>query len=336
MPTRDFDRHLRYTSCGDGIQGSTSTMGNAGNTRGMIAVDKMGGKVLFLDPATYETQVVLDGFPRTVHELLVVPETGLAYVPIFGDGIHGRNPNPGHLLCIIDLAKRAHVGDIDLRPYIAPHTLKLGPDGLIYITCENSAVVAVIDRTTHKVVDAIESGSTNGHRLIISPDGQRLYTENEEDGTVSVIDLPRRKLLRKIETPRALAGIAISADGRTVVAVDDIEPTLFLIDTASNRVAETVRLEGVAEAAQIARYSPDNSWIGVTSLKSNTVSLIDPSFREQTAIKVGSQPMDMAFRGDELFVGCQGDGSVHVIDIPKRRAKASFQAGTGCESLGFF
>ena len=66
----------------------------------MIAVDKMGTKVLFLDPATYETEIILDDFPRTVHELLVVPETGLAYVPIFGDGIHGRNPNPGHLLCI--------------------------------------------------------------------------------------------------------------------------------------------------------------------------------------------------------------------------------------------
>ena len=264
-------------------------MANASDARGMIAVDKMGTKVLFLDPASYETEVVLDDFPRTVHELLVVPETGLAYVPIFGDGIHGRNPNPGHLLCIIDLNKRAHVGDIDLRPCIAPHTLKLGPDGLIYITCENSAVVAVIDRSTHKVVDAIESGSTNGHRLIISPDGQRLYTENEEDGTVSVIDLPKRKFLRKIGTPRPLAGIAISADGRTVVAVDDVEPALFLIDTESERVTHTVRLEGVSEAAQIARYSPDNSMIGVTSLKSNTVSLIDPSFR-QPACHQGRQP----------------------------------------------
>ena len=26
--------------------------------------------------------------------------------------------------------------------------------------------------------------------------------------------------------------------------------------------------------------------------------------------------MDMAFHGDELFVACQGDGSVHVIDVP--------------------
>src|SRR3974377_1107774 len=136
-------------------------MANPESARGLIAVDKMGGKVLFLHPDTYETQVVLDGFPRTVHELLVVPETGLAYVPIFGDGIHGRNPNPHHLLCIFDLERRAHVGNIDLRPYIAPHTLRLGPDGLIYITCENSAVVAVIDRSRNTVVGAVASGSSN-------------------------------------------------------------------------------------------------------------------------------------------------------------------------------
>src|SRR6188472_4453590 len=132
---------------------------------GLIAVDKMGGKVLFLDPVTYETQVTLDGFPRTVHELLLVPETGLAYVPIFGDGIHGRNPNPGHVLWAIDLNKRARTREIDLRPYSAPHTVRLGPDGLIYITCENSAVVAIVDPKTNTLAGAIESGSTNAHRL---------------------------------------------------------------------------------------------------------------------------------------------------------------------------
>jgi len=336
-------RNSRQTGTGllaencDKLYGSEAkAMPDVKTSRGMIAVDKIGTKVLFLNPVSFETEVVLDGFPRTVHELLVVPDTGLAYVPIFGDGIHGRNPNPGHLLCIIDLERRAHVGAIDLRPYIAPHTLRLAPDGMIYITCENSAVVAVIDRSTHKVIDAIDSGSTNGHRLVISPDGQRLYTENEEDGTVSVIDVPGRKLLGKIETPRPLAGIAISADGRTVVAVDDAQPSLFLIDTADGRVTGEVRLEGVPKAAQIARYAPDNSLIAVTSLNSGTVSLIDPSFRQQTAIEVGSQPMDMAFRGDELFVACQGDGSIHVIDIPGRRAKHSFRAGAGCECLGFF
>lgn len=305
------------------------------NTHGMIAVDKMGTKVLFLNPDTFATETVLDDFPRTVHELLIVPETGLAYVPIFGDGIHGRNPNPGHLLAIIDLNSRKHVGDIDMRPYIAPHTLKLGPDGHIYITCENSAVVAIIDRASHRVIDAIDSGSTNGHRLIIAPDGQRLYTENEEDATVSVIDLPGRKLLGKIKVPHAIAGIAISPDDKTLVTVDDEEPALILIDLDTEKT-RSVPLEGVPKPAQIARYSPDNSLVCVTSVHSGTVSLIDPEFRKQTAIKVGKEAMDMAFRGDELFVACQGDGSVHVIDIPSKTYKQGFEAGKGCESLGFF
>src|SRR5499427_6518764 len=312
------------------------TMATGTNSHGMIAVDKIGTKVLFLNPRSYETELVIDGFPRTVHELLVVPETGFAYVPIFGDGIHGRNPNPQHHLCVFDLHKRAHVETIDLRPYIAPHTLKLGPDGYIYITCENSAVVAVIDRTSNKVVDAIDSGSTNGHRLIIAPDGQRLYTENEEDATVSVIDLPKRKLLGKIATPRPLAGIAIAPDGRTVIAVDDAQPTLFLIDTQAARVREELVLKDVPKPAQIARYAPDNSLLAVTSLNSETVSLIDPSCRQRSAIIGGARPMDIAVRGDEPFVACQGDGSVHIIDTPIRRAKGSFSAGKGCESLGFF
>lgn len=306
------------------------------DTTGMIAVDKMGARILFLNPETCETETVLDGFQRTVHELLVMPQNGMAYVPIFGDGIHGRNPNPGHVLWAIDLHTRTRAGEIDLCPYSAPHTVRLAPDGLIYITCENSAVVAIIDPKTNTMIGAIESGSTNAHRLCISNDGRRLYTDNEEDASVSVIDVANRKLIGQIKTPQAIAGIAVSGDGGTVVAVSDEEPVLFLIDTAAGAVTKTVALEGVPKAAQIARYSPDDKLLCVTSLNSDTVSVIDAQSWQQAAIKVGSQPMDMAFRGDELFVACQGDGTIHVVDIPSRSNKLSFAAGVGCESVGFF
>ncbi len=308
----------------------------AAETKGMIAVDKIGAKILFINPKTYETETVLDGFQRTVHELLVMPEAGVAYVPIFGDGIHGRNPNPGRTLHVIDLDKRMVAADIDLSPFSAPHTVRRGADGLVYITCENSAVVAAIDPKINQVVFAIDSGSTNAHRLCISGDGKRLYTDNEEDATVSVIDVRNRKLLGKIKTPQAIAGIAVSADGGTVVAVGDVDPVLFMIDTAKGEVVRTLPLEGVPKPAQIARYSPDGALLCVSSLNSDMVSIIDTRTWKQDAIKVGSQPMDMAFRGDELFVACQGDGSIHVIDIPGRRNKQSFKAGTGCESVGFF
>jgi YVTN family beta-propeller protein len=112
---------------------------------------------------------------------------------------------------------------------------------------------------------------------------------------------------------------------------------VFVIDTAAGRVVRTVPLEGVAKAAQIARYSPDGRLLVVSSLNSNMISIMDAkTFGEQSAIPVGSQPMDFAFRGDELFVGCQGDGTMHIIDVPSRRNKGHVPAGSGCESIGFF
>lgn len=305
-------------------------------TRGLIAVDKMGCKILFIDPQTHEIQTVLEDFQRTVHELLVIPETGLAYVPIFGDGIHGRNPNPGHTLWVIDLLTRKRIHGIDLRPLSAPHTVRLGADGLIYITCENSAKVAVIERSGHTVIDAIDSGSTNAHRLALSGDGTRLYTDNEEDATVSVIDVPARRLLGKIKTPQAIAGIEVSHDGATVVAVSDETPVLYLIDTKTERLRE-LPLKNVPKAAQIVRYTPGGELLVVSSLNSDTVSLISATNHDdQTAVAVGRQPMDFTVRDGKLFVACQGDGSIHIVDLAQRKHEASFQAGTGCESLGFF
>jgi DNA-binding beta-propeller fold protein YncE len=303
---------------------------------GLIAVDKMGGKVIFLDPANYATMQVLDDFERTPHELLIIRQTQTAFIPIFGNGVHGRNPKPGHLLSIVDLKTRTHDGDIDLSPLIAPHGLQIAPDGFVYVTCENSGVVAIVDPVTRAVVGTVETGSTNAHRLALAPDGRTLYTENEEDASISVLDLPTRKLVRQVPTPHPLAGIAISPDGKLLVAVSDTEPVVFWIDTANHELVRTVALEGVPRPAQIARYSPDGSVLLITSVAGGTATLIDAPFGRQVTLPVGKQPMDATFHNGLLFVACQGDGGVHVIDVAERGWVQSFSAGVGCETLGFF
>jgi hypothetical protein len=50
-------------------------------SRGLIAVDKVGNRVLFLDPGTYDTELTLEGFAPKVHELLIAPDRRFAYVP---------------------------------------------------------------------------------------------------------------------------------------------------------------------------------------------------------------------------------------------------------------
>ena len=78
-------------------------------TAGLIAVDKVGNEILFLDPITYEMTKSINGFAPNVHELLVSEDHTVAYVPISGDGIHGKNPNPGHLISVIDLVQQRHL-----------------------------------------------------------------------------------------------------------------------------------------------------------------------------------------------------------------------------------
>ena len=46
--------------------------------------------------------------------------------------------------------------------------------------------------------------------------------------------------------------------------------------------------------------------------------------------------MDLAFRGDELFVGCQGDGTAHAIEVPSRTLEEQLQGRNGLRIARIF
>lgn len=138
-------------------------------SNGLIAIDKLGNQVLFLDPDSYETVLTLDGFAPRVHELLIAPDRGIAYVPIYGDGLHGKNPHPGHLIALFDLKARRHIGDFSTYPYVAPHGLRWGRQGQLYCVCENSGVVLEMDAGTGRIEHVIEVGSNKAHRIEVLP-----------------------------------------------------------------------------------------------------------------------------------------------------------------------
>lgn len=305
---------------------------------GLIAVDKMGNKILFLDPVTYETLLTLDGFAPRVHELAISPDHTRAFVPIYGDGIHGNNPNPGHLIAVFDLKARRHKGDFSTAPYLAPHGLRWGPQGQLYCACENSAVVLEIDAGTGKIQHLFEAGSDKAHRIEVLPDGSKLYTENEEDGFASVIDLRTRKLTGKITTPNGLAGIGLSPDGATIVLVDAVVPQILVVDPASDKVTRTIKLEGHAKAAQIARYSPDGKYLVITSHDEPLATILRADLASQLVVRIGEGPMNMAFHPDgrTVLIGNQDDGTISVVDLEGAKVVRSVKAGKGVEALSFF
>ncbi|MET0473637.1 MAG: beta-propeller fold lactonase family protein [Mycobacterium sp.] len=316
--------------------------GIAMGTRGVIAVDKVGNQILFLNPQTFEIRSALEGFEPNVHELAIAPDGSTAYAPIYGDGRHGDNPHPGNHIVVVDLERRERLDDLTVAPYLAPHGLRWGPRGELYCVCEDSGVVIELDAVTgeHRAVIAV--GSTNAHRIEVLPDGSKLYTENEEDAFATVIDLRHRRRLPDVPAPGGLAGLAMHPDGTTVVLVSAARPELVILDTADDAIVRTVPLTGNTRPAQIARYSPDGRYLVVTSVDEDLATILDAGldagFRVRATVPVGSQPMDMAFAPDgrSVVIANQGDGTLTAIDLPSGRVQDVVEVGSGVETLAYY
>lgn len=308
--------------------------------RGLLAVDKQGNRVLFLNPDSFAVEQELNAFPPRPHELLMLPALEKAYVPIYGDGIHGDNPHPGHKVAVIDLRQRRISGFIDLSPLQSPHSGQLGRDGKVYLCCENSAAVAVIDPLTDTLEKTIQLPSHNAHRLTLSPSGRKLFTENEEDASITVVDLceAEGRIIDNILLPGPIAGIAASPKHPYLVASAADAPLLYVVDRQSHRVRQRVMLTGHQQPCQVVRFSANGERLVAIGDGEPLVTICDDLMNPLGDIPVGNKPMDGCFSDDNLtlLIANEGDGSLSVIDLQQMRAIATPQAGTGCEVLSYF
>ena len=308
-------------------------------TRGLILIDKRGAHIRFFDPQTYKelSSIATDTNP---HEIGVSPDHRTAYAPIYGDGVYGNNPHPGHTILVLDLASRQVKATIDVSPYIAPHGVQVDSAGKVYVTCDLSRKLLVIDPQTLKVEAAIDTEGT-GHWLAVLPDGSKAYIANKNDKAfISVIDLRARKMMGRVAVPDGTQGITASPDGKRVLAVEFGKATLAVIDTATDTVVDTVELQGNTKPAYRVQYSADGTKVLTDNEAEVMVNVLDAAnlHGPQHTLKVGKDPMGFGFAPDgrTALVGNHGEGTVSVMDIGTGRVLSSFSAGTGIESLAYY
>ena len=87
------------------------------------------------------------------------------------------------------------VGSIDVSPHQAPHGIQVDASGLLYVACDLSRKVLILDPRKRSVVAAIDVEGT-GHWLALLPDASKLYVANKNDKPfVSVVDVKSRKMV---------------------------------------------------------------------------------------------------------------------------------------------
>jgi YVTN family beta-propeller protein len=306
-------------------------------TRGLLLIDKLGSTIRFFDPATFKERSSI-AVATKPHDFVLTPDRKTAYVPLYGDGIFGRNPNPGHEVAIVDMDAAKVVGSIDTSPYRAPHGIQIGPDGMIYVASDLDHKLLVLDPKTRKMTKAIETEGTT-HWIGILPDGSKIYATNKNDPFVTVVNLKTGTVAGKISVPGGTEGIAVSPDGRRVIVMTHTAPGLAVIDPSKDAIVDRIEIQGQGGAYK-AYYSPDGKRLLTMNLGSSVINIFDAADLRgaQKTVTVGKDPMGLAFSADgkTALSANHGDGTVSVIDLVKMETVSKFQAGTGIETLTYY
>ena len=213
----------------------------------LLVAQKGEQSLAIVDPVAGTVLASVPEGGKTGHEVTASPDGRLAYVPIYGDSGVGKPGTNGTSLVVIDIAAQKVIGSLDFGHGVRPHMPIFGPkDGLLYVTTELDHSISLIDPKALKIVGAITTGQPESHMLALSHDGQRGYTANVGPGTVSVLDIPNRKLLTIIPISNETQRISITPDDRWVFTADQTQPRLAAIDTHTNQVAHWVALPGIA------------------------------------------------------------------------------------------
>jgi YVTN family beta-propeller protein len=312
-----------------------SAFANAQQPRLLVA-EKGAQSLAIVDPASGKVLASVPEGGITGHEVIASPDGKLAFVPIYGNSGVGKPGTDGTDIAVIDIASHKVVGKIGFDHGIRPHCPMIGPkDGRLYVTTELDKTITIIDPKTLKIVGTLPTGQPESHMLVLSHDGRRAYTANVGPGTVSVIDIQARKVLKIIPVSANTQRISISPDDKWVFTADQTKPQMAVIDTATSSVAKWIPMEGIGYGAA---PTPDGHWLLVALPDQNKVAVIDlKTMQVARTVSVGNYPQEVLVRpdGKSAFVSCEKANAVDEIDTATWKVTRTISTGKYADGLAW-
>lgn len=292
--------------------------------RGMLLVlNKSDNTLAIIDPATLKVLArVRTG--EAPHEVATSVDGRFAFVCNYGTG-----PQPGNSISVIDLSRRKEIKRVDLGALLRPHGITEA-GGKIYFTIEGSRAVARYDPVSGRVDWTMGTGQSGTHMLVVEGGSGKLYTANIGSDTITVIQpAPGTGSwgVTQISVGKNPEGIDISPDAREVWVAHRGDGGLSIIDTANDRVKETIKIGG---APIRVKFTPDGKRVLVSDSQGGDVVIMDAATRREIKrIKVGAVPVGILMQPDgrRAFVASTQANRVLVIGLDDLVVLGSIEPG---------
>jgi len=175
---------------------------------------------------------------------------------------------------------------ISKERYLSPLEMASSADGrLLYVVCQDSDEVRVVDLQSSKVISSVAVGRMP-RGIAMSPDGRRLYITNAWSDTVSVIDAATLQVVQTLPTGPEPSGVVSDSNGTSLYVANRLSGDVSVIDLKSEQ--ETKRLLAGRGASYLA-LSPDGKWIYCTHIYPNPGAFRTPPNSEITVIDTARQ-----------------------------------------------
>jgi YVTN family beta-propeller protein len=170
--------------------------------------------------------------------------------------------------------------------YLSPLEMALSPDGrLLYVVCQDSDEVRVVDARSSKVVGSVSVGHVS-RGIALSQDGQRIYVTNAWSDSVSVVDGDSLKVVQTLPTGFEPSGVVVDRGGKFLYVANRLSSDISVIDLETGR--ETKRLLAGRGASYLA-LSPDGKFVYATHIYPNAGAFRTPPNSEITVIDTARQ-----------------------------------------------
>lgn len=295
----------------------------------LLVLNKAENSLAFVNP---QTMTVTGRVPvgEGPHEVIASADGKLAFV-----GNYGTAQVQGSSLSVIDLAAKKELRRVDLGALRRPHGL-VEINGKVYFTCEVNRLIARYDPAADKVDFVMGTGQGTTHMIAGQPGQQQLYTANITSNTVTLFDFAAQPLA-VVQLPVAdkPEGIDLTPNGKEVWVAHRGSGQVSVIDTASRKVVETLKVGGDPYRV---KFTPDGQRALITDPANDALLVLDVATRKEVKrFSIEGAPAGITVTPDSkrAFVTTIQANGIAALDLVALTVTGKLETGKGPDGLAW-